>query len=132
MSSVVMCRCWRLIDFGIAATAGQHIPSAIVVFHLLLCIDVLDVCAQLHFQCSLPRCRCRLRWKHWYARAIAVWLAGEIASFAFTPYYAAPEVLMAYSMKNHIAAQPSQDMWALGALHYNSVHSMLASLGSGT
>ena len=53
------------------------------------------------------------------------WHAGEVASLGFTPYYAAPEVLMAYSNKQSIAAQPSQDMWALGVLLYSSAQFIL-------
>ena len=44
--------------------------------------------------------------------------AGEMASFQFTPCYAAPEVLQAYVNKEQIPVHPSVDIWALGVIVY--------------
>lgn len=38
-----------------------------------------------------------------------------------SPTYAAPEVLQAFANKRNLAAQPSQDIWALGAIVYEAL-----------
>ena len=48
-------------------------------------------------------------------------IAGEAGALQFTPGYAAPEILHAYASKQTIAAQPSQDVWALGAMVYEAL-----------
>jgi serine/threonine protein kinase len=44
-----------------------------------------------------------------------------MAAPQFTPAYAAPEVLLAYEQKFPFAADPSQDIWAVGVMLYEAL-----------